>query len=105
MDKLTNLANFFTKVPAAFLVAIVTVLGLVLFLPEQHAKTLAVETFRDEYRVFLGPAFLLTLSFAIARLFLFTTKSITQKRLLKKKKEFLKKLTPEEKRIFSALYH
>jgi len=41
MDKLTGFADYFRKIPAAFLVAIVSVLGLILFLPEQYAKTLA----------------------------------------------------------------
>ncbi|MFM5278360.1 super-infection exclusion protein B [Aeromonas caviae] len=69
IDKLTAFSDYFIKIPAAFLVAIISVLGLILFLPEEYSKTLAVDGFRNEYRVFLGPAFLLTLSFCAARLF------------------------------------
>ncbi len=57
MEKLTGLTDYFRKIPAAFLVAIVTVLALILFLPEEYAKTVAVEGFREQYRVYLGPAF------------------------------------------------
>lgn len=97
MDKLTGLADYFRKIPAAFLVAIVSVLGLILFLPEQHAKTLAIDTFRDIYRVFLGPAFLLTLSFCAARVFNFFMEGHRQRQALKKRQEALHSLTPEEK--------
>ena len=55
MEKLTGLVDYFRKIPAVFLVAIVSVLALILFLPEETAKTLAVDGFRDKYRVYLGP--------------------------------------------------
>lgn len=97
MDKLPGFADYFRKIPAAFLVAIVSVLGLILFLPEEYAKTLAVDGFRDEYRVFLGPAFLLTLSFCAARIFNFFMQGYRQKLALKKRREALHSLTPEEK--------
>ncbi len=97
MDKLTGFADYFRKIPAAFLVAIVSVLGLILFLPEEYAKILAVDGFRNEYRVFLGPAFLLTLSFCAARVFNFFMQRYRQKQALKKLQEALHRLTPEEK--------
>ena len=97
MEKLTGFADYFRKIPAAFLVAIVSVLGLILFLPEEYAKTLAVDGFRNEYRVFLGPAFLLTLSFCAARIFNFFMQGYRQKQALKKRQQALHNLTPEEK--------
>ncbi|WP_417536780.1 super-infection exclusion protein B [Methylophaga sp.] len=97
MEKLTGLADYFRKVPAAFLVAIVTVLGLILFLPENYAKVVAVDGFRNEYRVYLGPAFLLTLSFCVARVFIFVMHGQALRKALKKKQQSLHKLTPEEK--------
>jgi len=97
MEKLTGFADYFRKIPAAFLVAIVSVLGLILFVPEEYAKTLAVDGFRNEYRVFLGPAFLLTLSFSAARVFNFFMQRYRQKQTLKKGQEALQNLTPEEK--------
>jgi len=97
MDKLTGFTDYFRKIPAAFLVAIVSVLILILFLPVETAKTLAINEFRDQYRVYLGPAFLLTTSFLIARIFLFFMHGYTQKQNLKAKQESLHNLTPEEK--------
>ncbi len=68
MDKLTGFADYFRKVPAAFFVAIVTaVLALILFFPEEYAKAIAVDSFREQYRVYIGPVFLLTLSFCVTR--------------------------------------
>jgi hypothetical protein len=97
MEKLTVFTDYFRKIPAAFLVAIVSVLGLILFLPEEHATTLAVDGFRNEYRVYLGPAFLLTLSFCAARVFNFFMQGYRQRQNLKKRQEALHNLTPEEK--------
>lgn len=97
MEKLTGLADYFRKIPAAFLVAIVTVLGLILFLPDDYAKIVAVDGFRNGYRVYLGPAFLLTLSFCVARIFIFIMQGHTQRQARKKRQQTLHKLTPEEK--------
>lgn len=97
IDKLTGLTDYFRKIPAVFLVAIVTVLALILYLPDNHAKTLAVETFRVKYRVYLGPAFLLTLSFCAARVFSFCMTGYNQKKSLKSMQQLLHKWTPEEK--------
>jgi|TARA_B110000259_G_C13924982_1_gene366413 hypothetical protein len=97
IEKLTGFADYFRKIPAAFLVAIVSVLGLILFLPEEYTKTLAVDGFKNEYRVFLGPAFLLTLSFCAARVFSFFMQGYRKKQALKRRKETLHSLTPEEK--------
>lgn len=97
MDKLTGFTDYFRKIPVAFLVAIVSVLGLVLFLPQEIAQTLAVDEFREQYRVFLGPTFLLAISFLIARLCIFIMQGQTEKKRLKARQESLHQLTPEEK--------
>ena len=54
LDKLTGISDYFRKVPAAFLVAIITVLACILFFPENLAKLVAVEQFRLAYRSFWG---------------------------------------------------
>lgn len=97
MEKITGFADYFRKIPAAFLVAIITVLALILFLPEEYAKTVAVDGFRTEYRVYLGPVFLLTLSFCAARIFTFFMRGVSERKALKKRQELLRNLTPEEK--------
>jgi len=97
MDKLTGCADYFRKIPAAFLVAIVSVLGIILFVPEEIAKTLAVDEFRKKYRLYLGPGLLLAVSFLIARSFIFLRRGHFQKENLAKKQKLLHSLTPEEK--------
>lgn len=97
LEKLTSVADYFRKIPAAFLVAIVTVLGLILFLPEEYAQAVAVEGFRNEYRVYLGPTLLLTLSFCVARVFIFIMQGHAQRKALKARQQSLHKLTPEER--------
>jgi NADH:ubiquinone oxidoreductase subunit 5 (subunit L)/multisubunit Na+/H+ antiporter MnhA subunit len=97
MNKLTGFADYFQKIPAVFLVAIISVLGLILFLPEETAKTLAADEFREKYRVYLGPAFLLTVSFLVARFFIFLKQGQTKRQNLKRMQKALHHLTPEEK--------
>jgi hypothetical protein len=79
MDKLTHFADYLRKIPAAFLVAIISVLALILFLPNGIAETLAVDIFRVNYRMYLGPALLLTTFFSIARVFVLRVYLIKKK--------------------------
>jgi len=97
MDKLTGFADYFRKISAAFLVAIVSVLALILFLPGEISKSLAVYDFREKYKVFLGPVFLLTISFCFARVFIFFMSGHTERKRLKNRQKMLYQLTPEEK--------
>lgn len=97
METLTKLADYFRKVPPAFLVAIVTVLGLILFLPEEVVKTLAVDEFRNIHRIWMGPTFLLAGSFLVARLLNYLIQEYFQWRQLKSMQKNLHQLTPEEK--------
>ena len=97
MDQLSTLAEYLQKIPPAFLVAVSTVLGLILFLPQKTANILAIDLFRDEYRVFLGPTFLFTIAFGAARGFSSFHTWYQQKQQLKEMVKLLHHLTPEEK--------
>jgi len=96
-EKITQLSEYFRKIPMAFLVAINTVLSIIIFIPESYAKALAVFDFRTEYRKFLGPLFLVTFSYIIARFYLILHKSLKSKKRLKEYQDRLHSLTPEEK--------
>ncbi len=61
LDTLKFIVQNYKKVPAPFLAVVLIMSGLILFLPENFAKTLAVNEFRDEYRGYIGFLFLLTL--------------------------------------------
>ena len=95
--KVTSSIEYIRKIPSAFLVAIVTVLGTILFLPEKYAAILAVDDFRNAFRVFLGPALLLTFSFSVARIFIYIRNRHRIHKLSRVKYEHLHNLTPEEK--------
>ena len=97
MEKLMAFTDYFRKIPVVFLVAIVCMLGIVLFIPEEYANILAVDGFRNEYRVFLGPVFLLTISLSVVRVFDYFVQAHNQRQKLKEMQKTLHNLTPEEK--------
>ena len=97
----TTIIDYFRKIHIAFLIAIITIISLILFIPEEIAKTLAVNEFRKNYRIFLGPLRLLTIAFLITRIFLFIAKIYSEKKKLKVRYNVLYNLTPEEKGYLS----
>ena len=97
MKKVTDLSEYFRKIPVPFLVAIISVLSLILFLPETVAKILAVDDFRNQFRVFLGPAMLLAITFLIARIYIFIRAGFIKKREIRDHQQILHKLTSAEK--------
>ncbi len=97
LDKVTGFMDYFRKIPATFLVAMIVVVGIILFVPDSIAESLAVKGFRESYRVYLGPSFLLLVSFACARLFSFFARGQASKKNLERKQSLLYQLTPEEK--------
>lgn len=97
MDVVTGIVDFFRKIPTVFLVAITCVMGLILFLPETLASQVAVDGFRREYRIYIGPAFLLAISFLVAKTYLFFNDIYEYKQNQKSRIAWLEKLTPEEK--------
>lgn len=105
MEKWTAIVEYFRKVPAAFLVAVLVTLGLVLFVPDKYAQILAIDTFRNQYRIFLGPAFLLVLAFITARLYTHLAARHAERKALKEREETLHNLTPEEKGYLSKFIH
>lgn len=85
------------RIPTGFLLAISIVLGLVLFLPDKIADTLAVKEFRNAYRSFLGPGFLLSAAFTITKIIMGIGRYFGGLRGLRLRKRQLHDLTPEEK--------
>jgi len=97
IEKIRMVTDYLKEIPIVFLITIICVLGLILFIPLETAKVLAVDKFRDNYRIFIGPIFLLTMSFLIGRILIFITRWYSKKRSLKLKQKSLHRLTPEEK--------
>ena len=105
MKKFTDISEYFRKVPIPFLIAIVSVLALVLFIPKSIAETLAVYDFRNQFRVFLGPTLLLAIFFLIARGYIFQMDGVKNKKRIKKQQLALHKLTAEEKGYLILYLH
>lgn len=105
LDKLPSLAEYLRKIPAAFLVAIACALGIVLFASDKVAVTLAVDGFRNAYRVFLGPAFILVVAFLVARICMHVLRVLRSRKTSKLRLEMLHKLTPEEKGYLVQYIH
>ncbi|EDZ02730.1 conserved hypothetical protein [Salmonella enterica subsp. enterica serovar Virchow str. SL491] len=70
---------------------------MILFLPETLASKVAVDGFRQEYRIYIGPAFLLAVSYLIARVYQFFDDVHGERKIKKARIAYLEKLTPEEK--------
>ncbi len=98
---LRNLLEYLEKTPIWFLVALAFFPAVILYIPENLAKLIFVDTFRNEYRIFLGPFFLLALLFLIARLLQCFGTHIKEHIAKKKRKQvrqnYLRELMPEEK--------
>ena len=97
IEKLTGFTDYFRKIPVAFLIAFTSVLGLILFLPNDIAIKLAVQSFREEYAIYLGPTFLLSCAFLVARIYMFIRDIFIAKKKTKNRILYLYSLTPEEK--------
>ncbi|MCI5141055.1 MAG: hypothetical protein D3909_04865 [Candidatus Electrothrix sp. ATG1] len=97
IDNVLNILEWLRKIPAGFLLALSVVLALLLFLPIEIAETLAVKEFRDSYRKFLGPSFLVVVSFFITKALL-SVNNIRRIKVNKSKRLLqLHSLTAEEK--------
>jgi hypothetical protein len=97
MAKVLNILDWLRKIPGGFLLALSIVLGLLVFLPDSIADALAVKEFRTTYRTFLGPALLLTTSFALTKLIMAVWHLWQAHRSVRHRTRQLHELTAEEK--------
>lgn len=97
IDKALNALEWLRKVPTGFLLSLSVVLALLLFLPAEIAEALAIKDFRDSYRKFLGPSFLLVVSFFITKALLSLNNIRRRKANESKRLSQLHSLTAEEK--------
>ena len=97
ISNILNALEWLRKIPAGFLLTLSVVLSLLLFLPIEIAETLSIKEFRDSYRKFLGPSFLIVISFFITNVLLSVNNIRRRKANLKKRWLQLHSLTAEEK--------
>ena len=87
----------FLNLPAGFLFALALILGLVIFLPEKTAETLAVKDFRVAYRMYLGPFFLLVVACLVAKTISAVRHHLQVRSSGRERVSQLRQLTPEER--------
>lgn len=102
LDSILNGLERLQKIPTAFLLALSIVLALLLFLPDNIAQPLAVKEFRDNYRKFLGPAFLLMVAFTATKCIMAAAHSVRQHSAKDARLRQLHRLTPEERGYLAA---
>jgi hypothetical protein len=85
------------KLEVPIIIMIAVVLALMLFLPDGIADTLSEKVFRDSYRTYLGPAFLLALALLITKIALGIRASCRHRRRTRAMFEQLHLLTAEER--------
>jgi hypothetical protein len=95
-DKVTDLFSAISRVPTQFLLAVAVAGGLVLFVPDQVASLLAVGEFRDAFRIYLGPSFLLVISWIVMRTFSRIQRRFEAAARQRRRCGLLETLTPEE---------
>lgn len=97
IDKILNGLDRLQRIPTGFLLALSIVLGLLLFLPDKIADMLAIKDFRENYRKFIGPAFLLLIAFTSTKVIMSLARVISDRRKRQYRYRQLHDLTPEEK--------
>jgi hypothetical protein len=89
------------SVPTELLIVFALALGTILFVPADVAAILAIDGFRDSFRHFLGPAFILVACWLAARFLMTLFKPIQQWRLQRRRVQQLHALTSDEKGYLS----
>lgn len=101
MFKISDAITAIYRIPTQLLLVISVAAACILFVPNDVAKVLALDSFRDNYRIFLGPGLLLLLSWTVARLITPLTTNAAERNSLRKREKQLEHLTPEEQGYLS----
>lgn len=97
IDKFKISFDWLTGIHPIFLATVLAILGILLFSPEGIAKSLAIYEFRENYKIYLGPALVVVTSLGFARVVFFFNKKMDINRSKKIRNQLPHQLTPEEK--------
>jgi hypothetical protein len=97
LEKIPDALNAINRVPAVLLLMLVAAAAFILFIPERLAVTLALDAFRNTYRVYLGPGLTLVGFLLLARLIAFAATKLQQRGTLSRLRKSIATLTNEEK--------
>jgi len=95
------------KLQLRFLLVLSVAVGCLLFLPDDVAEKMALRQFREQYRTYIGPSFLLVASLLIVQAAFHVLQTLRDKirraRAKKVREMALESLTPEEQGYLAAL--
>lgn len=93
------------KIPYSFLIGLITLLIIILFISDELAGQLAIKDFRNQYRIYLGPALPLTIVILITKICAGIAGDRASKKYWESKCEILHELTFPEKHILTQFLH
>lgn len=97
MFKLSDALNAIHRVPIQLLVVLALAIALILFIPEDIAATLALDQFRTNYRIYLGPGLVVIGAWLATRLVVELGVLMKERQNQKNLHQRLFTLTQEEK--------
>ncbi|MET6625433.1 super-infection exclusion protein B [Klebsiella michiganensis] len=97
MPNFSDIVDAYKKLPTSLFLTVWIILALILLSPEEFTKALGIKEFRDTYKVFIGPVWLLVLAMLISRGLVFLQEKRDSKKRQKVRESKLKGLTNEEK--------
>ena len=95
--KPSDILGFFREIELPLVIMVAVILALILFLPDYAASSLSIAAFRDTYRTYLGPAFLVAVGLLLTKLVMAFWGWWRECKRLKAMHKLLHNLTPEEK--------
>ncbi len=96
-EKVAEAISAIHRLPTQLLAVAGIAAAVILFIPEHLAATLAVDSFRQTYRTFLGPGLVVVTAWLSWRLLAALSGPLREHLTLQKLKKRLHNLTPEEK--------
>jgi len=97
LPNFSDIVDAYKKLPASLFLTIGIVLSIVLFSPDFFAKSIGIQYFRESYKVFIGPVWLLVIAILISRGIGLVQLKFRKIKAERHRKKQLENLTPDEK--------
>ena len=97
LPNFSDIVDAYKKLPTSLFLTVGIVISMILFAPEGFTKALGLQEFRESYKVYIGPVWILMIAILISRLIGGIQEVIRKKEVEKGRKKRLENLTPDEK--------
>lgn len=97
MPNFSDLVDAYKKIPSGLFFSVALLLAFIIFMPLNWADLLGISEFRINYRIWIGPAFLLVLAMLSSHIFSFLKVSASDFQLKRERIGLLTTLTHDEK--------